>query len=163
MRYKKQYREKRKPKSTSKIHPYKSTLEYKVATEYLPEYDYEPEGCKVSYTIPHEYCPDMVHKKSPDILIEIKGYLIKGYSDIQKYLSIIRDNPDKELIFIFSDPDKRAYPQCRQRKDGTVMSLAEWCRRNDILYFPMDSIPRDLQKGRWSVEDARDYKRKLYE
>lgn len=162
MKYKKQYREKRAPVRHSKIHPYKSTLEYKVAKEALQEYEYEPKGSDVTYTIPHTYNPDFVHPKQPDLLMEIKGWFIKGHSDCQKYLSIIRDNPDKELIFIFSDPDKKCYAQCKTRKDGSIMTLAEWCRKNLILYFKVEDIPRDLAKGRWNLQDARDYKRVLY-
>lgn len=161
MRYKKQYREKRVAPTRSRIYPYKSTLEYKLATEYLEGWEYEPSSAKVNYSVPHVYNPDFIHPKQPDILLEIKGYLIKGSSDCQKYLSIIRDNPDKELVFIFSDPTKRAYPQCSVRKDGSVMSLAEWCQKNDILYFQMDEIPRDFIKGRWTVEDCRKYKQTM--
>lgn len=159
MRYKrKQYREKRKPQQKSKDYPYKSSLELKVAKEYLEGYEYEPKGSHVHYTVPHIYNPDFVHPKQPDILLEIKGYFIKGSSDCAKYLSIIRDNPDKELIFIFSDPNKKAYSGCRPRRDGTTLSLGEWCRKHNVLYFAVDDMPRDLIKGRWSVADAREYK-----
>ena len=162
MKYRKQYREKHKPMARSRIHPYKSTLEYKVATEYLEGYLYEPKGSEVTYTVPHIYNPDFIHPKQPDVLIEVKGYFIKGHSDCQKYISVARDNPEKELVFIFSDPSKRAYGQCRVRKDGSFMSLAEWCMKANLLYFSMDQIPRDLLKGRMSVQDLRDYKKELY-
>lgn len=146
-----------------KMSPYKSTLEHKIATEFLSEYLYEPKGCEVGYIVPHKYIPDFIHPNQPEVLIECKGWFIKGSADCQKYISIARDNPDKELVFIFSDPLKRAYSQCRTRKDGTYMTLAEWCIKNNFMYYKADKIPRDLAKGRWSVEDIRRIKQSFYE
>jgi len=149
-------------KKRERIAPYKSTLEYKVAKEILTEYEYEPIGTRVAYSIPHEYVPDFIHRNQPDILIEVKGYMVKGHSDCQKYISVQRDNPNKELIFIFSDPYKRAYPQCRVRKDGSVLTLAEWCKGNNFLFFKTDSVPVELCQGLWGVSEVREYKRRLY-
>ena len=154
MRYKLGYKK-------TKIHPYKSTLEYKLAKE-LSGYTYEPPEIKVAYSVHHSYVPDFVHPDSTDILLEAKGYFIKGHSDCQKYLAVVRDNPDKELIFIFSDPNKKAYPQCRVRKDGTFLTLGDWCRQNNILCFKVGEIPEDLIRGAWGVEDARRFKEGLY-
>ena len=155
MRYKLGYKK-------TKIHPYKSTLEYKLAKE-LSGYTYEPPEIKVPDSVHHSYVPDFVHPDQPDILLEIKGYLIKGSTDAQKYVAIARDNPDKELIFIFSDPNKRAYPGCKNRKDGSYLSLGEWAKKNSILYFTKETIPEELKAGSWSLEDVREYKRGLYE
>ena len=152
----------RKEKHRPKIYPYKSTLEYKVAKEYLTNYLYEPKESIVTYQVPHEYNPDFVHPNQPDILIECKGFFIKGFSDAQKYLAVIRDNPDKELVFVFSDPNKKAYAQCRSRKDGSFMTLAEWCEKNYIIYFTPETLPRDLIKGRWNLDDLRRYKDKFF-
>lgn len=163
MRYKKQYREKRVAPTRSRIYPYKSTLEHKLATEYLEGWEYEPSSAKVSYSVPHVYNPDFIHPKQPDILAECKGYFIKGSADCQKYLSIIRDNPDKELVFIFSDPSKKCYSGCQPRKDGSYLSLGEWCKSHDVLYFKVTEIPKDFIKGKWSVDDCRQYKKTLYQ
>jgi len=141
---------------------YKSTLETKVARDYLQNCLYEPKESRVKYTVPHEYRPDFVHPNQLDILLEVKGYLIKGSADAQKYLAIIRDNPDKELVFIFSDPNKRAYPGCKMRKDGTYLSLGEWCFKHKILYFKVEDIPTELRNGEWSIEDVRRYKAEVY-
>lgn len=148
--------------SRKKINPFKSTLEHKIATRVLTEYLYEPKGSGIEYTVPHVYNPDFIHPQQPDIIIEVKGYFIKGHSDCQKYIAVARDNPDKELVFIFSDPDKKAYGQCRERKDGTFMTLAEWSRKNNFLYFHADKVPRDLCKGRWNIDQVREYKNKFY-
>lgn len=141
---------------------FKSSLERKVS-KILKTYDYEPKDSSVSYQIPHKYYPDFVHSNNPAILIEVKGYFINGSSDSQKYLSVIRDNPDKELVFIFSDPSKKAYPQCRKRKDGTYLSLGEWCYKNNVLYFTPESLPIELIEGTLSLEELRSLKRALYE
>ena len=141
---------------------YKSTLEAKVAKECLQECLYEPVGSRIKYTVPHEYRPDFIHPNQPDILLEVKGYMIKGSVDCLKYVSIARDNPDKELIFIFSDPNKRAYPGVRMRKDGTYLSLGEWAQKNLLLYFSTDSIPEEIRRGEWSLEDVRRYKAEVY-
>lgn len=140
---------------------FKSGLERKLAVTVFSEMDYEPKGSGVPYTVDHVYNPDFIHPKQPDILAECKGYFIKGSSDCQKYLSIIRDNPDKELVFIFSDPSKKCYSGCQPRKDGSYLSLGEWCRSHNILYFTIDQIPRDFIKGRWTVDDCRKYKETL--
>ena len=143
------------------IAPYKSTLEYKLA-KLIPQCEYEPKGSKVPYSIHHEYVPDFIHPNQPDVLLEAKGYFINGYKDCQKYLAVQECNPNKELIFIFSDPFKRAYPQCRVRKDGSVLSLAEWCVGNNFLYFKVEKIPTEIINGMWNVDAVRDYKRRLY-
>lgn len=141
---------------------FKSSLERKIA-HILKEYLYEPVSAKVPYSIPHQYHPDFVHPEQRDVLIEVKGYFINGSSDTQKYLSVIRDNPDKELVFIFSDPTKRAYPQCRRRKDGSYLTLGEWCRKNNILFFTPDTLPSELIHGRMTVEGLRSFKSIIYE
>lgn len=151
------YTKKKKPS----IHPYKSTLEVVVA-KVLEEFKYEPKEAIVNYTVLHKYIPDFVHPNQKDVLLEVKGFMIKGFADVQKYLAIIRDNPDKELIFIFSDPNKRAYTQCRQRKDGSYMTLAEWCEKSDILFLTPSTVPRQILRGEWDVGAVREYKNKFY-
>ena len=141
---------------------FKSSLERKLS-KILKNYTYEPTDSAVSYSIPHKYYPDFVSLSNPCILIEVKGYFINGSADAQKYLSVIRDNPDKELIFIFSDPSKKAYPQCRKRKDGSYLSLGEWCYKNNVLYFTPESLPTELIEGTLSLEELRSLKRTLYE
>lgn len=146
----------------NKNYPYKSSLELKAARSCLSDYDYEPSASKVAYQVAHVYNPDFVHRNCPDVLIEVKGIFIKGSSEAQKYISVIRDNPDKELVFVFSDPNKRAYAQCRQRKDGTYLTLGEWCKNHCILYFHIDDVPEAFSKGLLTVSDVREYKKGVY-
>jgi hypothetical protein len=141
---------------------FKSGLERSLSSSCLAEYTYEPAGSNVTYSVPHTYHPDFIHPNSPCILIEAKAYFIKGFDDCSKFKAIARDNPDKELVFLFSDPSKKAYPGVRKRADGTYMSLGEWCFQNKILYFSPDTFPQELISGSWSLEDIRAYKKSIY-
>lgn len=142
---------------------FKSTLERSMATSCLANYVYEPPRSFVKYSVPHTYHPDFVHPNSPDILIEVKGWFIKGSSDAQKYITIAKDNPDKELIFLFSNPQKKAYAGLRTRADGTFMTLADWSFKHKFLFFTEETFPQALYDGAWSLEDVRAYKKELYE
>jgi len=134
---------------------YKSGLESKLAAGILKECQYEPKGCKVSYSVHSTYTPDFIHRNQPDVMIEVKGFLIHGAADCRKYISVVRDNPDKELVFIFSNPNAKAYPQCSKRKDGTFLSLGEWCKKNNILFFSTTNVPIELCTGLLGVSELR--------
>lgn len=141
---------------------FKSTLERSLSSSCLQNYIYEPPGSGVQYSVPHTYHPDFIHPNHPDILIEVKGYMVKGFSDCSKYIAVAKDNPDKELVFLFSDPGKKAYPGCRKRADGTYMSLGEWCYRNKLLYFSPHDFPSGLFDGSWGLKELREHKRSIY-
>lgn len=141
---------------------FKSTLERDLASSCLAQYTYEPPRSGLQYSVPHTYHPDFIHPNSPDILIEVKGWFIKGAADAQKYIAIARDNPNKEIVFLFSNPNKKAYSGCRPRSDGTYMSLGEWCHKNRFLFWTQDTFPDELYRGLWSLEDIRAYKRSVY-
>ena len=143
-----QWQRKRKGKGRRKVKsfvPYRSGLEKRVAV-LLHTYHYEPKSGKVEYMVPHRYTPDFVHPDNPDILIEVKGYF-RTSSESRKYICVKRDNPHKELIFLFQDPYKRATPNCRPRKDGSVMTLAEWANKYGFLFYSVLDIPAELARG----------------
>lgn len=154
------------PFKGKKAHKYqdqfKSTLETELKAGVLCQFDYEPAGSKVTYSVPHTYNPDFVHPSQPNILIEVKGWFIKGQVDAAKYVAIARDNPDKEIIFLFSNPQKKAYAGCRQRADGTYMTLAEWCYKQKFLFFTKDDFPDELANGVWDLDQVRRYKKRIY-
>ena len=162
MPHKKKVYEKRRRRKGSNLYPYKSMLEKSLHAKALKEYEYEPKSGKIQYTVPHEYNPDFIHPGQPNVLIEAKGYMQNGSADCKKYVAIAADNPEIELVFIFSRPEAKAYAQCRKRLDGTFMSLAEWCTKNNFLYFNTTNVPSDLAKGRLSVEDIRRLKEKRF-
>ncbi len=144
------------------LYPYKSRLEKSLHAAALKEYDFEPKSGKIAYEVAHVYNPDFIHPAQPNILLESKGYFQHGSADCKKYVSIAKCNPHIELIFVFSRPQAKAYAQCRRRKDGTFMSLAEWAKKNNFLYYDTTNVPKELAKGQWSVEDVRKLKEKKY-
>jgi hypothetical protein len=131
--------------------PFRSAFEKRVSKKLADSYLYEPAGIRLDYTISHRYQPDFVHPKSEGILLEVKGYF-RDASEARKYVAVKRDNPDIELIFIFNNPDKKAHPNCRPRKDGTVMTLHEWCMKEGFLYYHERELPDEILEGRmnWS-------------
>jgi hypothetical protein len=122
-------------------------LEKKVAGALHDSFKYEPTDCKVEYTVPHKYCPDFVHPDAPFVLFEVKGYF-RLSSEASKYVHVKRDNPDVELIFLFSNPDKKAHPNCRPRRDGTVLTLREWATKEGFLFYRVDELPPEISDGR---------------
>lgn len=147
--------DKSKQPKTSPLYPYKSRLEKALHTGPLSQYEYEPKGSKVAYIVGHDYYPDFIHPNQPKVLVEAKGFMQNGSSDCSKYVAIAKCNPDYEIVFIFSDSKAKAYPQCRRRKDGTILSLAEWCVKSGFLYWDTHNVPNELICGQWSVTDLR--------
>jgi hypothetical protein len=145
-------------KKQPRYHPYRSTLEKKVAGILSDKFDYEPKEVKCSYTIPHTYCPDFVHPDAQAVMIEVKGYF-RLSSEASKYVHIKKDNPEKELIFIFSNPDKKAHPNCRPRKDGTVLTLREWATKEGFLFYSVNNLPTQVTSGKmtnsWIKEERK--------
>lgn len=156
--YRRRPRIKKKRKKPS-FSPYRSGLEKRLATGPLVQFDYEPKSAVVEYSVPHKYNPDFVHKDCPNVILEVKGYF-KTSTEASKYVSVARDNPDKELIFILSDPYKKAYPTCAERKDGSYQTLAEWCKRHKFLYYKADDIPKEIKLGRMTEHWIRNEKLK---
>ena len=139
------------PRKKSKFHPYKSALEKKVAGRLGKEYEYEPTESKVKYSVPHVYSPDFVNPSMPSVIFEVKGYF-RTSAEASKYVHIKANNPEVELVFIFSNVMKKAYPGCRPRKDGTVLTLAEWAKKNEFLYYQEAGLPDAILEGKVTKE-----------
>lgn len=114
---------------------YDSKLEYELHQTILKEYDHHPE--KVPYTVEHTYEPDFVHADEPSILIEVKGRF-RDSSEAAKYRWIQKCNPDKEIVFIFENPDTR-FPFSKKRKDGTYLTHGEWAEKNGFRWFTKET------------------------
>lgn len=127
--------------------PYRSALEKRIAGKIDKKFVYEPKGMQVEYTIPHKYKPDFVHPTSPDVLIEVKGYF-RTSAEATKYVAIKRDNPNLELIFLFNNSFKKAHPNCRPRKDGSILTLREWCQNHGFLFYDEKEIPKQILDGK---------------
>lgn len=140
----------RKPK-VKRYAPYRSALEKRIAKALGDEYKYEDRGAKVNYVIPHVYNPDFVHPDAPNVLIEVKGYF-RDSKEAKKYVHIKKDNPDKELIFIFYNVDKKCHGNCRPRKDGSVLTIREWLEKHKFLYYLERDLPPEIVFGNATPE-----------
>jgi hypothetical protein len=134
-----------------KYAPYKSSLEKKVAQLLHKDYRYEPKGTHIEYLVPHKYNPDFVHSNAPFVLLEVKGYF-RLSSEAAKYVHAKRANPDVEIIFLFSNPFKKAHPNCRPRRDGSVLTLHEWAIKEGFLYYHVDKLPEEIVMGTMTEE-----------
>lgn len=107
---------------------YRSGLEKTFAKE-APRglFAYEPE--RIPYVVHRFYLPDFVHTPS-GIMIECKGFFRVG--DTQKYKAI-RDTIDQELVFVFSDPNKKL-------RKGSKMTLGQWCEKEGLAYFTVNQM-----------------------
>jgi len=137
-------------KRTPSYAPFRSAFEKRVSKKLDDTYVYEPKGITMHYTIAHRYNPDFVHPSCPEILLEVKGYF-RDASEARKYVSVKKDNPGIELIFIFNNPDKKAHPNCRPRNDGTVMTLHEWCMKEGFLYYHERELPAEIIDGKYDM------------
>lgn len=100
---------------------YRSKLEARVAKRLqnmkLP-FEYEP--FKMTYT--KEYTLDFLVN---DIILEVKGVLRP--EDRSKMIQVKRDNPDKDIRFIFQVPHRKMI--------HSKMTHAEWADKNGFLWY----------------------------
>lgn len=109
---------------------YRSDFEANVASVLPPWYEYE--GHRFKYTIDRKYVPDFICENT---WIEVKGYFRVG--DTAKYKAIRQSHPDKRLIFIFSNPNKKV-------RKNAKMSMADWADKNGWEWCTMDLLPTNL-------------------
>lgn len=104
----------------------RSNLEKKVATHLDSlnvEYKYE-EGY-LPYVVPesnHKYCPDF--ELSNGIIVEVKGRLTAA--DRKKMLLVKRQNPDKDIRFLFAVDNKIS--------KTSKTTYSSWCEKNGFDY-----------------------------
>lgn len=110
-----------KPKNKRKD-PYRSGLERTFATN-VAGCGFEFEPTSLPYTMHRRYVPDFV---KGDVLIECKGFFRAG--DTLKYKSVRESYPDRELIFVLSDPYKKV-------RKGSKLCMGQWCFKEGFAYF----------------------------
>ncbi len=124
--------------------PYKSMLEYELATGPLANLEYEP--TKIKY-IPEEkeYTPDFVqgvadgpgNEDFRNVWYEVKGRM-RTYDELKKYVAVRKALPAGTILrFILSNPGVKAYPQ------STKITLGEWLTKNGFEWCSSDAIPED--------------------
>jgi hypothetical protein len=150
----------KKKRKTPAYAPFRSALEKRISTKISPDFMYEPKSISVEYMTEHKYSPDFVLPSIPEVLIEVKGYFRES-SEASKYVSIKRSNPNLEIIFIFSNSFKKAHPNCRPRKDGTLLTLSEWCTKHGFLFYEEHHLPHEIVKGavtwKWVCTERRKF------
>lgn len=133
-------------KDNKKWLPYKNEFEWKIAQD-LPEADYEHKASVVNYHIDHKYNVDFTFSDRPWLLIEAKGRFHDGQKEARKYIWVKRCNPTKEIVFIFTNVNNKAYTGVKRRKDGSFLTMGEWAAKNNFLAFSQKHLPDYIKDG----------------
>lgn len=116
-------------------HGYRSGLEEKVAAELAEAgVEVEFESMVIQYTKPetsHRYTPDFPLPNG--IIIETKGRFT--VEDRKKHLLIKKQHPDKDIRFVFSNPNNKI-------TKGSKTTYAMWCEKHGFKYAKR-SVPEE--------------------
>lgn len=93
----------------------------------LSDIKYEPEEYKLAYRVEHTYLPDGVDINNDRVIFEQKGVL-SSIEEARKYVHIAKQC-GVHFIFVFQEKGI-ACPWLQPKKDGTVTTQEEWCRKN---------------------------------
>jgi len=115
---------------------YRSTLEKRLGEGVLKGLDYEP--FTLPYTQTRSYLPDFVHTEKR-IIIEAKGYF-RTNDEFRKYRDVALCNPDWEIVFVFSDPNKPIIWAKKRSADGKRMTHAELVGKYGFRSFSAGDI-----------------------
>lgn len=88
------------------------------------KYGYEDET--ITYTVPSRTARYLIDFRLPnDIIVETKG--IFDAADRQKHLLIREQHPDRDIRFVFGNPNLPIYP-------GSPTTCAEWCDKHGFKW-----------------------------
>ncbi len=90
--------------------------------------DWEYEPSRFPYTMERKYVPDFVRGNT---WIEVKGYFRAG--DVGKYKAIRKSNPTVDLVFVFSDPNKKV-------RKGAKLTMGDWAVKNGWRYCTLKDL-----------------------
>jgi hypothetical protein len=117
------------------MNKYRSKLEAKVSKLLGANWEYEAH--KVPYVVYRDYLTDFTNDQ---YILEVKGYFRRG--DQPKYLAIRdaleEDGGEKELIFVFSNPNKPV-------RKGTKLTHGGWCEKHNIRYTSVANLKSFLE------------------
>lgn len=88
--------------------------------------EFEPKWGKITYTVPekkHTYTPDFILPNG--IIIETKGWFKPA--DRQKHLDIRRSNPQKDIRFVFQNPNSKI-----NKRSKTTYAM--WCDKQGFKW-----------------------------
>lgn len=122
---------------------YRSKLEKQVGGLLGDQAEYEPDQWE--YDMIKTYTPDFaLSGDALGIWLEVKGRF-RTFDEAAKYIAIRNCwGHGYELVFVISNPDVRAYPQARRRKDGTFLTLANWLDKNGFRWVTADRVKEVL-------------------
>lgn len=106
------------------------------------------ESERLPYVVHRKYVPDFV---KDNILIECKGFFRAG--DTLKYKSVKKHYPDKELIFILSDPFKKV-------RKGSKLNMGQWCFKENFAFFTVKECDKLEKYILLDEEDKYKYRQK---
>lgn len=114
---------------------YRSGLEERFHKK-APMFEFEP--FKVPYVTQRNYIPDFVYQTDVghNVMIECKGFFRVG--DTQKYKAIRDCNKFDELIFVFTNGNKKL-------RKGSKMTLGQWCEKEGFKWFTEETIDELLE------------------
>ena len=103
--------------------------------------DLEYHPIKLPYTVSHHYHPDWLLKKDSKIIfVEAKG-VFRLAAEAAKYVHFAKtlETEYEELVFIFMKPHAEIFFKAK-RKDGTIMTHAQWADKNKFRWYDEDTI-----------------------
>lgn len=149
-------------RGNNKLHPYKNQFEKDIHSV-MSKADYEDKGRKVAYTTEAVYNPDFTFKDKPWLLVEAKGRFMGGSKEAAKYVWVKKCHPGFEIVFIFEKPNNVAYPGCRRRADGSILTIGEWASKNGFAFLTHKNIPYEFISGTVTREFVEELKRAQHE
>jgi hypothetical protein len=136
-----------RPKSKSLIGSgYDSFLEKRLDEGPLKDFEFHTK--KIPYYIEHTYNPDFTYTcdDGVEFLVEAKAFF-QDSAEASKYKWIRDQIADNQiLIFVLEDPKKAIHWQSK-RKDGTKMTMSEWCDRQKIMWVAEDEAGNIIKGG----------------
>lgn len=145
-----------KRRKTTPSDPYRSDLERRLA-KILTCCRYEKR--KIEYTVPSTYNPDFDFPDKSWLVIEAKGRFINGTTEARKYVKVAEQHRELEVVFILERALTKAYTSAKRRKDGSVLTMGEWCAKNKFLFFEEKKIPKWFISGRFDRDKILEEKR----
>jgi hypothetical protein len=118
---------------------FRSKLEERLGKGKLRNMAHEP--FKLAYTQTKYYLPDFVNTDK-HILFEVKGYF-RTSTECRKYIDVKLANPEWDIVFVFSDPNKPLPWAKKRSSDGLRMTHGEWAAMHGFSFCTENSIRKE--------------------
>lgn len=136
--------------------PYRSWAEFS-SSEFggMQGFAYEPKGLEVYFYVKHKHVPDWVDPLNNRVWYQGKG-VISNLESARSYIASAKQNCITH-VFIFTVPNIQCPWLIRKpRKDGSVMTLEEWCDKEgfDYCYKGQEGEWIKSERRAWLVENT---------